>query len=99
MPRRPFRILCASLLGCILAAPRLGAGEGESARKLIDLSLGELAQLEVTSVSKRPESRARAAAAIHVITGEDIRRSGATTLAEALRLASGVQVSRIDGNQ
>lgn len=63
---------------------------------LIDLSIEELARLPVTSVSRRPAPLATAAAAIYVITGEDIRRSGATSLPEALRLAPNLQVARVN---
>jgi iron complex outermembrane receptor protein len=70
-----------------------------TARTLGELSLDELANLEVTSVSRRAESLAEAPASIFVITAEDIRRSGATSLAEALRLAPNLQVARIDAGQ
>jgi iron complex outermembrane receptor protein len=63
------------------------------------MSIEELASLEVTSVSKRAESQREAAAAVYVITQEDIRRSGATTIVEALRLAPGVEVGRIRSSQ
>jgi iron complex outermembrane receptor protein len=62
------------------------------------LSLDELADLKVTSVSKKPERVSAAAAAIYVITQEDIHRSGATTLPEVLRLAPGLHVGRIDAH-
>jgi iron complex outermembrane receptor protein len=65
---------------------------------LKSLSLEELSQIEVTSPSKEPTKVSQTPAAIYVITGEDIRRSGATTIPEALRLAPGVEVARIDGN-
>src|SRR6185503_6071274 len=68
-------------------------------RDLTELSLDELAALEITTVARTAEMRSRSAAAVFVITQQDIRRSGATTLAEALRLAPGVQISRIDSNQ
>jgi len=58
------------------------------------LSLEELLVLEVTSVSKRPEKLLEAAAAIQVITGEDIRRSGASNLPDALRLANSLDVAQ-----
>jgi len=61
------------------------------------LSLEELMQIDVTSVSKRNERLSAAAAAITVITAEDIRRSGATSLAETLRLATGLEVAQADG--
>ncbi|HKB56021.1 MAG TPA: TonB-dependent receptor [Lacunisphaera sp.] len=63
------------------------------------LSLEELMGLEVTSVSKRPEKLSETASAIQVITNEDIRRSGATSLAEALRLATNLQVAQLDSRQ
>lgn len=64
---------------------------------LLDLTLEELSQLSVTSVSRRPTPLAAAAASIYVITGEEIRRSGSTTLAEALRLAPNLHVARANG--
>ena len=59
-------------------------------------SLEELLDVEVVTVSKRAERVQDAAAAVFVITAEDIRRSGATTIPEALRLAPGLHVARID---
>ena len=62
---------------------------------LMELSLEELMDFEVTTVSKRPQRISEVAAAIFVITQDDIRRSGVTTIPEALRMAPGVQVARI----
>lgn len=59
------------------------------------LSLEELMDVEVTSVSKTPERLLEAASAIQVLTGEDIKRSGAMNLADALRLASNLEVQQI----
>ncbi|MDX2113311.1 MAG: TonB-dependent receptor [Alphaproteobacteria bacterium] len=59
-----------------------------------DLSLEDLAKIKVTSVSKKPELETDAAAAIYVITQEDIRRSGSTTLPDILRMAPGVTVTQ-----
>src|SRR5437879_1401806 len=59
-----------------------------------DLSIEELGNIQITSVSKRAERLSDAPAAIFVITGEDIRRSGATRLSEALRLAPNLEVAR-----
>src|SRR5688572_32696314 len=67
--------------------------------RLADLSLEELGNVEVTSVSRREEPLSGAAAAIFVITREDIRRSGAVSLPDALRLAPNLQVARIDSSQ
>ena len=61
------------------------------------LSIEELANVEITSVSRRPEPLADAPAAIFVISAEDIRRSGAINLPEALRLAPNLEVARING--
>jgi iron complex outermembrane recepter protein len=60
------------------------------------LSVEELMDLEVTLVSKRPEKLSEAASAIQVITGEEIKRSGAMNLADALRLASNLEVQQIN---
>src|SRR6266496_1413683 len=67
--------------------------------ELKKLSLEELLNIEVTSVSRRPEKLSETASAIQVITQEDIRRSGATSLPEALRLASNLQVAQVDSRQ
>jgi len=67
-------------------------------RDLSELSLEELANIPVTSVSKKPEKLSHAAAAVTVITQEDLRRSGVTTIAEALRLAPGLDVARVDSH-
>jgi iron complex outermembrane recepter protein len=63
------------------------------------MSVEDLMNMQVTSVSKRTQKVADAAAAVYVITQEDIRRSGATNIPEALRLAPGIQVARIDENK
>ena len=62
---------------------------------LADLSLEELGNLRVTTVSLRPERLEDAPASIFVITSEDIRRSGVTSLPEALRLAPNLEVARV----
>src|SRR5881396_2635459 len=70
-----------------------------SAEALKKLSIEQLMNLQVTSVSKRPEPLSQTASAIQVITPEDIRRSGASSLAEALRLATNLQVAQVDSRQ
>ncbi len=62
---------------------------------LLDLSIEELMKVEVTSVSKRVEKLTEVASAVFVISQDDIRRSGATSIPEALRMAPGVEVARI----
>src|SRR6201981_3845630 len=63
------------------------------------MSIEDLMNMEVTSVSKRTQRVADAAAAVFVITQEDIRRSGAASIPEALRMVPGLQVARIDENK
>jgi iron complex outermembrane receptor protein len=70
-----------------------------SAEALKKLSIEQLMNLQVTSVSKRPERLSQTASAIQVITQEDIRRSGASSLPEALRLATNLQVAQVDSRQ
>lgn len=67
-----------------------------AANDLSRLSIEDLANLEVTSVSKHAESIGHAPAAIYVLTGDDIRRSGVQTLPEALQLAPNLEVMRVD---
>jgi iron complex outermembrane receptor protein len=69
-----------------------------SPRNLKKLSLEELMNVQVTLVSRTPEKLTEAASAIQVITGEDIRRSGATNIAEALRLVANLQVSQLSSS-
>ncbi|KQV49482.1 hypothetical protein ASC95_17970 [Pelomonas sp. Root1217] len=65
----------------------------------MDLSLEQLANVEVTLVTGRPATLQSAAASLYVITGEDIRRSTAASLPEALRLAPNLEVSRLNATQ
>ncbi len=66
---------------------------------LTQLSFEELGQIKVTSVSKKSESLSGAAAAVHVITQDDLRRSGVTSLAAALRMAPGLDVAQANARQ
>src|SRR5437899_4982796 len=66
---------------------------------LADLSIEELSNIQITSVSRHAERLSDAPAAIFVITRDDIRRSGATSLPEALRLAPNLEVARVDSRQ
>src|SRR5690349_17887695 len=69
-----------------------------SLKSLKTLSLEELMDIQVTSVSKRVENLEDVASAIQVITQDDIRNSGAKTLPEALRLASNLQVAQVNAS-
>ncbi|MFO0774570.1 MAG: TonB-dependent receptor [Nitrospiraceae bacterium] len=66
---------------------------------LADMSLDQLMSLEVTSVAKEAQPLGQAASAVFVITNEDIRRSGATSIPEVLRMAPGIHVARIDAHR
>ncbi len=91
--RNTFRI--SLVLGaCLLAPHRVLAQEAD----LTQMSLADLLNIEVTSVSRKEQPLSRTAAAVHVITQEDIRRSGARTLADLLRMAPGFTVAQIDSN-
>jgi len=70
----------------------------KSASKVSGFSLEELLNIEVTSISQRPEKLTEVPSAIQVITGEDIHRSGATRLPEALRLASNLQMAQVNSH-
>ncbi len=95
---RAGRIFLAGFLSVLLA----GSTVAQNSRNVPDvtaMSMEDLMNLQVTSVSKRTQKVADAAAAIFVITQEDIRRSGATSIPEALRLVPGLEVARIDQNK
>jgi iron complex outermembrane receptor protein len=97
IPFRPIPAAAAALVALLVSAG--AAAHTQDADKLGDLDdikLEDLANIKVTSVSKRPELLADAPASIFVITGEDIRRSGASSLPEALRLAPNLQIARVD---
>ena len=88
--------LARSVLVCAALVASLDPPRAASPPRLKDLSLEELANIEVTTPGKAPESAFRAPAAVYVLTQDEIRRSGATNIPEALRLVPGVEVSRID---
>jgi iron complex outermembrane receptor protein len=66
---------------------------------LTELSIEELINLQITSVAKRPQNLFDAPSAIFVITQDDIRRSGATSIPELLRMVPGLEVARIDASK
>src|SRR3569832_175154 len=94
--RRPF---CAFLLISACCVSVAAYANSPQARELSDLSLEQLSNIVVTSVSRREQSLGSAAASVYVITGEDIRRSGMPSLPEVLRLAPNLQVARTDATQ
>src|SRR5256712_29467 len=75
------------------------AQQRDSVEALKRLSLDQLMNVEVMSVALRPQRLFETPSAIQVITQDDIRRSGATSLPEALRVASNLQVAQVDARQ
>lgn len=94
--------------GCIAAAalsanvdaqaPKTKDSPGQNS-DIADWSLEKLIDTEVTIVSGNVQKLSKAAAAVHVISNEDIRRSGATTIADSLRMSPGLNVARIDSSR
>jgi iron complex outermembrane receptor protein len=88
-------VLCTSLTACLsLLAYAQNAGPD-----LSELSLDALSNTEITSVARKAEKLSQAAAAIFVISQEDIRRSGFTSIPELLRMVPGLNVAQMDANQ
>ena len=94
---RAFALLlaAAALTTCGQAAEE----QQNTPNSLRQLSLEQLGNMEVTTVAKGPEKIQRTPAAIYVLTQEDIRRSGATSIPELLRLVPGVEVARVSSDQ
>jgi iron complex outermembrane recepter protein len=98
----PLRVELRALLGtaavflaiCIGSAPAEADGASPTIGELKQLNVEDLMNIQVTSVARHPEKLIEAASAIQVITQEDIRRSGATSIPEALRLADNLQVAQ-----
>lgn len=95
----PHRRACILLLMAMQTYTGVTAKMTFAADELADLSLEQLGNIVVTSVSRREQSLGSAAASVYVISAEDIRRAGVTSLPEALRLAPNLQVARTDTNQ
>ena len=100
MPRLVAGACLAGLSALAAAAEEAAGPTGRTvAASLADLSLEQLRDVVVTTVSRGDQRLDRVAASVFVIGAEDIRRSGATTLAEALRLAPTLDVARADSSQ
>ncbi|MEX2301721.1 MAG: TonB-dependent receptor [Bryobacterales bacterium] len=90
---------CAAAAMLLVVAAEVGVAQPAGQHDLTEMSLEDLLSIEVTSVARREQKLSQSASAIYVITQEDIRRSGVTTLPDALRLAPGVQVMQMDGGK
>ena len=98
---RPRLRIVARWLGVSIAALWCDARAADSASlpSLEGASIDELLDVRVTTVSREESTVGKSPAAVHVITQEDIRRSGATMIPELLRMVPGLAVARIDGNK
>ncbi len=70
-----------------------------SGNEYLDMDIAQLMQVTITSVAKKPQNLSDAAAAVYVITQDDIHRAGVTSIPEALRMAPGLQVARINASK
>ncbi len=96
--RERLRFSPAWLTGASLGVA-LGGQAATATPDLTQLSIEDLMQIKVVSAAKVEQSLQDTAAAIFVITADDIRRSGATSIPEVLRLAPGVEASRLDSGR
>ncbi|MGH9309347.1 MAG: TonB-dependent receptor plug domain-containing protein [Vicinamibacterales bacterium] len=101
--RGPWQRAARTLVMVLLSAGATNASAEDRPRPqepatITDLSLEELMNMRVTSVSKKEASLRESPAAIAVITQDDVRRLGITSLPEALRLVPGVEVARINSH-
>ncbi len=98
------RVCCGRLIPWLLCCALMPISPAHSEEsldmsELIGLDLVDLLNVSVTTVTRTPETLSRTSAAVHVISNEDIRRSGMTTIPEILRTVPGVQVQQIDANE
>ena len=99
MPHRAAGGTAGLLLAALMLAGAVPASAQDDRDPTLDVSgldIDQLARVKITSVSRKPQSIAQATAAVSVITRDDIRRAGATSVPEALRLVPGLQVARVD---
>src|SRR5436309_3324818 len=97
MQRRCF-VSCRPLLAAVFCSLALPMWAAEPDDELFKKSLRELMDVSITTPSKVPEKLFNASAAVSVLTGDDIRHSGATSIPEALRLVPGLDVARVDAH-
>jgi len=95
--------LSGATLAFVLIAPLVDAANtnqvSKSSDDLENLTLEQLVNVQVTSVSKKETDLFTSPAAIYVITQEDIRRSGVTSIPDALRMVPGMEVAQINASQ
>ena len=100
--RRCNRRIVVSLVAIFFSIPCVavpGNASMDASNEFFDLDIAQLMQITITSVTKKPQNLSDAAAAVFVITQDDIHRSGVTSIPEALRMVPGLQVARVDANK
>jgi iron complex outermembrane receptor protein len=102
MDRVAFTLVCATALcmapSGLRAAELQQPADPQEIEKLARSSLEDLMQIKVTTVTGAPQSRMASPAAVYVISSEDLRRSGARSIVEALRLVPGMYVGRLNAS-
>ncbi|MCK5069376.1 MAG: TonB-dependent receptor plug domain-containing protein, partial [Desulfocapsa sp.] len=100
--KRSYRKSIVSLVAISLGIPCLSVSSMatvEVGNDFFDMDIAQLMQITITSVARKPQNLSDSAAAVFVITQDDIHRSGVTSIPEALRMAPGLQVARVDSNK
>jgi iron complex outermembrane recepter protein len=96
-------LACLNFAVAILAVCPCGSAFAEDAKvskqDLAEMSIDDLMKIPVTTVSRKAEEFSKSPAAIYVLTQDDIRRSGAASIPEALRLVPGLDVAQVDSQQ
>ena len=93
------RLLLLSLAPQFLFVQSANGNPGDSGDDLANMSLQQLMDVQVTSVSRRPQKLLHSPSAIQVIVSDDIQRSGSTSIPEALRLASNLNVAQKNSHE
>lgn len=92
-------VMVAAVIPTLVTQPATAAMPEPSAAGIEDLSLEELMNVRVTTVSRQESTVGSSPAAVFVVTQEMIRRSGATSIPELFRMVPGMEVARIDSNK
>jgi iron complex outermembrane receptor protein len=92
------RFMPALLLVAGISAASVSADDGLKPSQLATMGIEQLMNVDISSVSKKDEKLIKAPAAVYVLSNDDIRRSGATSIPEALRLVPGLSVTHVTGN-
>ena len=93
---RRWRVASGAVLCLALSSP---ADTTSGPSDLTDVPIETLLEMEVTTVARKTEKLSQSPAAVSVLTQDDLRRSGATSIPEALRLVPGLEVARLDASQ